>query len=115
MVVVVGHLEKLLVSDKSHVKHGKTYLFAKSLFSGLVGLGEKFEFFEGPCGNGASASASARTGNVGSTGGSKHQLPKLAEYDDWAFTPIGYFRSLAIVLVLAIALALAIAPHKYWR
>ena len=113
MVVVVGHLEKLLVSDKSHVKHGKTHLFAKSLFSGLVGLGEKFEFFEGPCSNGASASAS--TGNVGSTGGSKHQLPKLAEYDDWAFTPIGYFRSLAIALVLAIALALAIAPHKYWR
>ena len=117
MVVVVGHLEKLLVSDKSHVKHGKTYLFAKSLFSGLVGLGEKFEFFEGPCSNGASTStsASASTGNVGSTGGSKHQLPKLAEYDDWAFTPIGYFRSLAIALVLAIALALAIAPHKYWR
>ena len=48
MVVVVGHLEKLLVSDKSHVKHGKTHLFAKSLFSGLVGLGEKFEFFEVP-------------------------------------------------------------------
>jgi hypothetical protein len=43
-----GHFEKLLVSDKSHVKHGKTYLFAKSLFSGLVGLGEKFEFFEVP-------------------------------------------------------------------
>jgi len=115
MVVVVGHLEKLLVSDKSHVKHGKTHLFTKSLFSGLVGLGEKFEFFEGPCSNGASASASASTGNVGSTGGSKHQLPKLAEYDDWAFTLIGYFRSLAIALVLAIALALAIAPHKYWR
>jgi hypothetical protein len=43
-----GHLEKLLVSDKSHVKHDKTYLFAKSLFSGLVGLDEKFEFFEVP-------------------------------------------------------------------
>ena len=38
----------MLVSDKSHVKHGKTYLFAKSLFSVLVGLGEKFEFFEVP-------------------------------------------------------------------
>ena len=43
-----GHLEKLLVSDKSHAKHGKTHLFAKGLFSGLVGLGEKFEFFEVP-------------------------------------------------------------------
>jgi hypothetical protein len=67
------------------------------------------------CSNGASTSTSASTGNVGSTGGSKHQLPKLAEYDDWVFTPIGYFRSLAIALVLAIALALAIAPLKYWR
>jgi hypothetical protein len=28
----LGHLEKLLVSDNSHVKHGKTHLFAKSLF-----------------------------------------------------------------------------------
>jgi hypothetical protein len=43
-----GHLEKLLVSDKSHAKHGKIHLFAKGLFSGLVGLGEKFEFFEVP-------------------------------------------------------------------
>ena len=44
----IGHLEKLLVSNKSHVKHGKTHLFAKGLFSGLAGLGEKFEFFEVP-------------------------------------------------------------------
>jgi hypothetical protein len=65
------------------------------------------------CSNGASTSTS--TGNVGSTGGSKHQLPKLAEYDDWVFTPIGYFRSLAIALVLAIVLALSIAPSKNWR
>jgi hypothetical protein len=43
-----GHLEKLLVSDKSHAKHGKTHLFAKGLFSSLVGLGKKFEFFEVP-------------------------------------------------------------------
>jgi hypothetical protein len=47
----VGHLEKLLASDKSHVKHGKTYLFTEGPFSGLVGLGEKFEFFEVPNGN----------------------------------------------------------------
>jgi hypothetical protein len=47
-VLNIGHLEKLLVSDKSHAKHGKTHLFAKGLFSGLVGLGEKFEFFEVP-------------------------------------------------------------------
>jgi hypothetical protein len=46
--LTLGHLEKLLVSDKSHAKHGKTHLFAKGLFSGLVGLGEKFEFFEVP-------------------------------------------------------------------
>jgi hypothetical protein len=44
----LGHLEKLLVSDKSHVKHGKIHLLAKGLFSGLIGLGEKFEFFEVP-------------------------------------------------------------------
>jgi hypothetical protein len=43
-----GHLEKSLVSDKSHVKHGKIHLFAKGLFSGLFGLGEKFDFFEVP-------------------------------------------------------------------
>ena len=43
-----GHLEKLLVGDKSHVKHGKTFLLAKSLFPGLAGLIEKFEFFEVP-------------------------------------------------------------------
>ena len=46
--ICYGHLEKLLVSDKSHAKHGKTHLFAKGLFSGLVGLGEKFEFPEVP-------------------------------------------------------------------
>jgi hypothetical protein len=41
-----GHLEKLLVNDKSHAKHDKTYLFVKGLFSGLVGIGEKYKFFE---------------------------------------------------------------------
>jgi len=46
--ITYGHLEKLLVIDKSHVKHGKIHLFAKGLFSGLFGLGEKFEFFEVP-------------------------------------------------------------------
>jgi hypothetical protein len=48
LINLYGHLEKLLISDKSHLKHGKTHLFAKGLFSGLVGLGEKFEFFEVP-------------------------------------------------------------------
>ena len=48
LTLTLGHLEKLLVSNKSHVKHGKTHLLAKGLFSGLVGLGEKFEFFEVP-------------------------------------------------------------------
>jgi hypothetical protein len=36
-------------------------------------------------------------------------LPSLAVYDDWKFTPVGYFRGLAIALALAIALL------KYWR
>jgi hypothetical protein len=44
----LGHLEKSLVSDKSHVKHGMIHLFAKGFFSGLFGLGEKFDFFEVP-------------------------------------------------------------------
>jgi hypothetical protein len=44
----IGHLEKLLVSDKSHMKRGKIHLFAKGFLSGLVGLGEKFEFSRCP-------------------------------------------------------------------
>ena len=43
------------------MKHGKTYLFARSLFSGLVGLGEKFEFFEGPFSRARSYAARCET------------------------------------------------------
>jgi hypothetical protein len=58
-----------------------------------------------------SASASASAGN----GSSKHQLPKLILYNNWAFTSIDYFLGLAIALAMAIVLALAIAPLRYWR
>jgi hypothetical protein len=67
-------------------------------------------FFRGVC-NGSCASTGIGAGN----GGSKHQLPKLAVYDDWEFASIDYLRSLAIGLALAFALALAIAPPKHWR
>jgi hypothetical protein len=67
-------------------------------------------FFRGVCND-----SCASTGIGADNGDSRHQLPKLAVYDDWEFASIDYLRSLTIAMAWAIALALAIAPLKHWR